>query len=144
MWKEKVKPLIRLFIVLFKSNNPSFISHNHSPFSSPGSVTLFFIPVFLSSSRLCLICRSLPLSNIHCLFLSTLACLSSCLLPVFFISFHQFRLVAGRLTDLQVLLISCLERKKKKPTHTLAALPRLSGCVNSFEFLPVCVSHFID
>lgn len=31
---------------------------------------------------------------------------------VFFISSHQFGLVAGRLTDLQVLLISCLEREK--------------------------------
>lgn len=81
-----------------------------------------------------LICLSLPLSNIHCLFSSPVVCLSSCLPPVFFISFHQFGLVAGRLTDLQVLLISCLERGKKTHTHTLYS----RGCLVVSTVLNSC------
>lgn len=63
---------------------------------------------------------------------------------IFFISFHQFRLVAGRLTDLQAFVLPRKEKRNLSHTHGLTIRQRLSGCVNSFKFLPACARHFID
>lgn len=102
------------------------------PFSFLGSLSRMQPLYFISLNHFFFFCAfshlsiSLPLTFTVWFCLPRFASLPVSF-SVFFISSHQFGLVAGRLTDLQVLLISCLEREKHG-TGCLVVSTLLNSC----------------